>query len=57
MVKLPPELAVGADYGLTLMNGASPNAGRLAMFILAQEGQAILARHGFTAPTLPREGG
>ena len=57
LVKLPPELTVGADYGLTLMNGASPNAARLAMFILAQEGQAILARHGFAAPTLPREGG
>eukprot|EP01035_Chromulina_nebulosa_P010564 gene10564-14189_t len=39
LVRLPPELAVGAEYGLTVMNGASPNAGRLAMFILAQEGQ------------------
>ena len=57
LVRLPPELTVGAEYGLTVMNGASPNAGRLAMFILAQEGQAILARHGFAAPTLPREGG
>ncbi|MCZ8041322.1 MAG: molybdate ABC transporter substrate-binding protein [Beijerinckiaceae bacterium] len=57
LVRLPPELAVGAEYGLTVMNGASPNAGRLAMFILAQDGQAILARHGFATPTLPREGG
>ncbi|MDP3254604.1 molybdate ABC transporter substrate-binding protein [Bosea sp. (in: a-proteobacteria)] len=57
LVRLPPELTVGAEYGLTVMSGASPNAGRLAMFILAQEGQAILARHGFSAPTLPREGG
>lgn len=57
LVRLPPELAVGAEYGLAVMNGASPNAGRLAMFILSQEGQAILARHGFAAPTLPREGG
>lgn len=57
LVRLPPELTVGADYGLTVMSGASPNAWRFAMFILAQDGQAILSRHGFAAPTLPREGG
>lgn len=57
LVRLPPELAVSAEYGLTVVKGASPNAALLAMFILAQEGQAILARHGFAAPTLPREGG
>jgi ABC-type molybdate transport system substrate-binding protein len=49
-VALPPELSVGAEYGLTLVNGASPNAQRLAMFILGAPGQAILARHGFAAP-------
>lgn len=57
LVRLPTALAVGADYGLTVMNGASPNAWRFAMFILSQDGQTILARHGFAAPTLPRESG
>ena len=52
----PPALAVGADYGMTVMNGASANGYRLAMFILSPEGQRILAKHGFTAPTSPREG-
>lgn len=56
MVRLPERLLVGADYGLTVMNGASPNAYRLAMFILSPEGQRIMARHGFVAPGLPREG-
>jgi ABC-type molybdate transport system substrate-binding protein len=56
MVRLPAELAVGADYGMTVMNGASPGAYRLAMFILSPDGQAILARHGFGAPTAPHEG-
>jgi len=53
MVALPAELAVGAEYGLTVLNGASPNGYRLAMFILSPEGQAILMRHGFAAPGLP----
>jgi len=50
---LPPELAVGADYGLTVLNGARPEAARLAFFILSPAGQAIFARHGFTAVALP----
>ena len=55
MVRLPANLLVDADYGLAVMNGASPNAYRLALFILSPEGQRILARHGFVAPGLPRE--
>lgn len=55
MVRLPESLAVGADYGITVVNGASPAAYRLALFILAPEGQRILARHGFVAPSLPNE--
>lgn len=47
MVALPDELAVGADYGLTVVNGASAIAEKLAAFILSQEGQDILAKHGF----------
>lgn len=57
LVRLPSALSVGADYGLTVTTGASPQAWRFAMFVLAQDGQAILARHGFAAPTLPRDGG
>jgi molybdate transport system substrate-binding protein len=55
MVRLPEALAVGADYGLTLVDGASIKAAGLAMFILSPEGQRILAKHGFTAPGLPKE--
>jgi molybdate transport system substrate-binding protein len=48
VVALPAALAVGADYGMTVVNGASPNAEKLAVFIMSPEGQAILAKHGFT---------
>jgi ABC-type molybdate transport system substrate-binding protein len=54
IVALPDELAVGADYGLTVLNGASPEAYQFAMFILSVDGQRILARHGFAAPALPQ---
>jgi molybdenum ABC transporter molybdate-binding protein len=47
MVQVPPALAVGADYGLTVMKGARPQAENFARFILSQPGQAILAKHGF----------
>ena len=54
IVPLPAALAVGADYGLTALTGARvESARRLVSFILSREGQAILARHGFTAPTGP----
>ena len=52
-VALPDELAVGADYGLTVVNRASPHAYQFAMFILSSDGQRVLARHGFAAPSLP----
>jgi ABC-type molybdate transport system substrate-binding protein len=54
MVRLPDQLAVAADYGLTVMTGASVNAYQLAMFILAADGQRLLAKYGFAAPTLPK---
>lgn len=53
IVALPPELAVGADYGLTVLKTARPDAARLAFYVLSPAGQAILARHGFTAVALP----
>jgi molybdate transport system substrate-binding protein len=54
IVALPDALAVGADYGLTVMNGASAPAYQFAMFIPSAEGQRTLAKHGFAAPALPQ---
>ena len=53
IVALPDELAVGADYGLTVVTRASPQAYQFAMFILSLNGQRTLARYGFAAPLLP----
>jgi molybdate transport system substrate-binding protein len=38
LLRLPPALAMGADYGLTILTRASPNTARLAFFILSQDG-------------------
>jgi molybdate transport system substrate-binding protein len=51
---LPDALAVGADYGLTVMNGGSAPAYKFALFILSLEGQRTLAKHGFASPGLPQ---
>lgn len=48
MIALPEPLAVGADYGLTVMLTASPAAQRFADFILSPQAQRILAAHGFS---------
>jgi molybdate transport system substrate-binding protein len=53
IVPLPDTLAVAADYGLTVMTNASPSAYQFAMFILSANGQRVLAKYGFAAPTLP----
>ena len=50
IVELPDQLAVGADYGLTVIKDASPGATQLAQFILSSQAQAILARYGFAPP-------
>ena len=49
-VMLAPALAVGADYGLTVMKDAPAGALAFAHTILSAPGQTILARHGFAAP-------
>jgi ABC-type molybdate transport system substrate-binding protein len=54
VVHLPPELETAADYGLTLLPTKNDNAASLALFILSQEGQQILAKNGFDAPLLMR---
>jgi molybdenum ABC transporter molybdate-binding protein len=50
IVELPAQLSVSADYGLTVVNGASAETTKLAQFILSPQGQAILARYGFAPP-------
>lgn len=50
IIALPDNLSVGANYGLTVLNGAHPHANELAEFIIAPQGQAILAEYGFDAP-------
>jgi ABC-type molybdate transport system substrate-binding protein len=54
IVQLPDTLTAGADYGLTVMIGASGSAYRFALFILSAEGQRTLANAGFAAPSLPQ---
>jgi ABC-type molybdate transport system substrate-binding protein len=45
---LPPELAVRADFGLTLRNDAPPEAVRFRDFLTGDQGQAIFVKNGFT---------
>lgn len=47
IVQLPQSLAVGADYGLTVIKGALSGAERFAQFILSSAGQDILIGYGF----------
>lgn len=47
---VPPALAVGADYGITVIAGAPPDAARFVAFVLSPEGQRIIAAHGFALP-------
>ncbi len=54
IVALPDALAVGADYGLTVVNAAPTAAYQFAMFILSADGQRLLAKYGFAAPALPQ---
>jgi len=53
IVSIAPELSVGADYGLLVLDNASMEAWRLAMFILSPEGQKILGDYGFVVGGLP----
>ncbi|MGI2122733.1 molybdate ABC transporter substrate-binding protein [Shewanella baltica] len=50
IIDLPQELAVGADYGLLVLQGANAAATPLAEFILSAKGQAILSSYGFQPP-------
>lgn len=55
VVNLPPQLATGADYGLAVLPTKNENATALALFILSQDGQRLLAQNGFDAPLLRPE--
>ena len=48
VAELPQELRVGANYGLTVLKDAKPEAYKMALFILSQKGQGILKKFGFT---------
>jgi ABC-type molybdate transport system substrate-binding protein len=55
VVNVPSELATGAAYGLTLLPTKNAQAAAFALFMLAQDGQKILAQNGFDAPLLSKE--
>jgi molybdate transport system substrate-binding protein len=47
IIELPQTLAVGADYGLTVIKGAPAVAEQLVNFILSPAGQSVLISYGF----------
>jgi ABC-type molybdate transport system substrate-binding protein len=53
MLAIPDALAVGASYGLTVVDGARPAAQRFALYIVSIPAQEVLARHGFTPVGVP----
>lgn len=56
IVALPDALAVGAEYGLTVIEGAPEQAWRLAFFILSPAGQRVLRSYGFSVGAVPQGG-
>jgi len=54
-VELPPELAVNADYGMTVINKPGNEAAyRFALYLLSPEAQSTLAAYGFTPVATPK---
>jgi molybdate transport system substrate-binding protein len=53
VVPIVPEISVGADYGMVVLDGSSNEAWRLGMFILGPEGQKTLFEYGFVAGGVP----
>jgi ABC-type molybdate transport system substrate-binding protein len=51
-VPLPSSLAVGPAYGLIVLSDR-PMAARFALFVLSEQGQAILRQYGFDPIGLP----
>lgn len=48
VVNVPDAINVSADYGVAVLGIPSPAARGFVEFLLAPEGQAVLARHGFS---------
>ncbi|HTC09042.1 MAG TPA: substrate-binding domain-containing protein [Acetobacteraceae bacterium] len=53
-VPLPPELTVGPAYGMVVLTDHAL-AARFAIFVMSEQGQAILARNGFVPVAVPDE--
>ena len=49
-VELPPELAVNADYGLSVI-GHSEAALRFALFVMSPQAQRVISLYGFAPVT------
>lgn len=47
VIQLPAELAVGANYGVTVLQGSPPAAERFVDYLLGPEAQRILRSYGF----------
>lgn len=54
IVQVPEALSVGADYGLIVLDGAPPEAWKLALHILSPAGQAVLSEYGFDATAVAK---
>lgn len=52
-VALPPELAVGPEYGLTVSRNAQPAAADFAMYLMSPQAQATMKAFGFIPVALP----
>ena len=50
IVQVPPELQVGAAYGLTVRSDAPRIARDFVAYVLSEPGQAVLQRYGFGRP-------
>ena len=48
-IALPEVIDVSASYGVALLRGASDAARGFVSFLLAPQGQQVLARHGFAS--------
>jgi len=51
--RLPPELSVGPEYGLTVSRNATPGAADFVMYLLWPQGQGSLKAFGFIPVALP----
>jgi ABC-type molybdate transport system substrate-binding protein len=47
-IELPRELAVASSYGMTVLQGAKPQAQAFAAFVLSEAAQEIFDQHGFS---------